>query len=76
MNNGWEDEKEKRWCEHHQPRIRELKKMYEVWQNDLEIEKEKREQEKKEQQKARKREYDRRYLEMKLSKKRELEEAE
>jgi len=34
MNNDWEDEREKRWCEHHQPRIKELKKMYEDWQKD------------------------------------------
>ena len=30
-----EDEKEKRWCEHHQPRIKELKKMYEDWKSEI-----------------------------------------
>ena len=72
-NNGWKDDKEKKNCEHFQPRIIELKKMFENWKKDLEIEKEKREQEKKDQQKARKREYDRRYLEMKLLKQTALE---
>ena len=63
QTNSWKD-KEKYYFEIHQPRIKELKKMYEDWKKDLEIEKEKMEE-----KKARKREYDRRYREMKLMKK-------
>jgi len=73
QNNGWKEDKEKYYFEFHQTRIKELKKMFVDWKKDLEIEKEKMAQEKLEQKKARKREYDRRYREMKLLKKWEME---
>jgi len=47
----------------------ELKKMFVNWKKDLEIEKQKVENEEIEQKKAMKREYDKRYREMKLQKK-------
>jgi len=72
-NNSWKEPKEKYYFEIHQMRIKELKKMYEVWQKDLEIEKEKMAQEKKEEdKKKRKQEYDKTYRAMKQLKKREL----
>jgi len=65
--------KEKYYFEFHQTRIKELKKKFVDWKKEKEIEKEKMAQEKLEQKKARKREYDRKYREMKLLKKREME---
>ena len=69
-NNGWKDEKEKKMAEHFQPKLLGCKKLFAVWQNDLENEKvlkdieedhAKAEREYKEQQKEKKRERDRQY---------------
>ena len=78
LNNGWKDEKEKKMAEHFQPKLLECKKLFTVWQRDLENEKElndieeehtKADREYKEQQRERKRERDRQYYLAKKEKK-------